>query len=471
MSDKEKTVGQRLQKELSVDWKNVYDTMSDEDLAALQSISREYKNFLNVGRTERLCCTEMERQLKRAGFREFNAYREPYEPGDKFYYKHRNKAIIAGVVGKSELSTGLNIIAAHIDSPRLDLKANPLYECDELALLKTHYYGGIKKYQWTAIPLALCGVVINRKGESIDVSIGLDMTDPVFCVTDLLPHLATDQMMKKATEVVTGENLNILFGSVPFKDDAASEKVKLNILSILHQKYDMEEEDFVSAELEMVPAFPARDLGLDRSMIGAYGHDDRVCAFSAFKALLEAEEPVRTCLGVFVDKEEVGSMGNTGLESRLLVDFVHDLADMYSLPVRRVLAASTCLSADVNAAYDPTYPEVSEKRNCARLGGGITLTKYTGARGKSGSSDASAELMGKVRRLFNDNGIIWQTGELGKVDQGGGGTVAQYVANLNVETVDCGVSMLSMHAPYEVVSKADVYMAYKAYRAFFEKFK
>ncbi|MGI6031156.1 MAG: aminopeptidase [Eubacteriales bacterium] len=467
----EKTVGQRLTKELFTEWKNVYETMTDEDMTALQGISRDYKNFLNAGRTERLCCGEIQRLLKRAGFVEFNAYKEPYEVGEKFFYNHKGKAIIAGVIGREDLGSGVNIVAAHLDSPRLDLKMNPLYECDELALFKTHYYGGIKKYQWTAIPLALCGVVLTRKGNPVEISIGLDSGDPIFCVTDLLPHLAPDQMSKKATEVVSGEQLNILVGSVPFKDDKASEKVKLNIMSILNQKYGIVEEDFVSAELEMVPAFPARDLGLDRSMIGAYGHDDRVCAFSALRAIIEAQEPVRTALAVFVDKEEIGSMGTTGIRSRFIENLIEDLADMYGVPLRRVLAHSTCLSADVNAAFDPTFPEVSEKRNCARLNGGICLTKYTGSRGKSGSNDANAELMGKVRKLFADSGVVWQIGELGKVDQGGGGTVAQYVANLDVETVDCGVAMLSMHAPYEVVSKADVFMAVKAYRAFFENFK
>mgnify|MGYP000293779405 FL=1 len=361
----------------------------------------------------------------------------------------------------------MRIAAAHIDSPRLDLKPNPLYEDFEMALFKTHYYGGIKKYQWTAIPLSLHGVIIRRDGSKINVSIGEQPDEPKFVVTDLLPHLAQEQMKRTLADGVRGEELNILIGSRPFRSDEGSELVKLNIMKLLHEKYGIVESDFLSAELELVPAFPVCDIGFDRSMIGGYGHDDRVCAYPAAMAAFACEKPEYTAITVLTDKEETGSDGNTGLNSSYLKYFIADLARMEGLEARDVLSRSRCLSADVNAAFDPTFPDVIEKKNAAYLNRGVVVTKYTGSRGKSGTSDASAEFMGEVRRLFDEKQICWQTGELGRVDLGGGGTVAMYVANLDVDVVDVGVPVLSMHAPFEVVSKIDVYMAFRAFKAFF----
>lgn len=371
-------------------------------------------------------------------------------------------------MGKKPLSDGIRIAAAHIDSPRLDLKQNPLYEDQEIALFKTHYYGGIKKYQWTAIPLSLHGVIIKSDGEKITVNIGEDKNDPVFCVTDLLPHLAGAQMKRTPGEVIKGEELNILVGSLPFKDDKVSNKVKLNIMSVLNEKYGIVEDDFISAELEAVPQFKASDVGFDKSMVGSYGQDDRVCAYTALEAILKCKNPKHTCMTVLTDKEETGSDGNTGLNSSYLPYFIDNLASVYGLEGRNVMSASECLSADVNAAVDPTFPDVTEIRNASKINYGVVATKFTGSRGKSGTSDASAEFVGRVRRLFDENDVIWQTGELGKVDMGGGGTVAQYIANLNINVIDVGVPVLSMHAPFEVTSKIDIYMAFKAFSVFFE---
>ncbi len=452
----EKTVGQKLQEQLMKKSVNAYDVMTDEEKEQMADLSREYKRFLNASMTERMCAAEIVEILKRNGFKELDIYRTPYEKGEKFYFVQRDKAVVAGVIGEMDLLAGINMIISHIDSPRIDLKQNPLYEDENMAMLKTHYYGGIKKYQWTSLPLAMCGVVMTGSGKKVEISIGLEPNEPVFVITDLLPHLAVEQMNKKMLEAITGEGLNVLVGSIPFKDDSASEKVKLNVMNILFKKYGMIEEDFVSAELELVPAILARDIGFDTSMIGAYGHDDRVCAFTSLKGLVDSAIPKKTALVVFADKEEIGSMGNTGIKARYLENIIEDLCDMYSVPKRKVLSNSTCLSADVNVAVDPNYKEVTEKRNSGKINEGLTITKFTGSRGKSGSSDASAELVYKVRDLFNKGGVLYQTGELGKVDQGGGGTVAQYVANLDVDTIDCGVSMLSMHAPFESVAKADV---------------
>ncbi|HRT82280.1 MAG TPA: aminopeptidase, partial [Oscillospiraceae bacterium] len=368
--------------------------------------------------------------------------------------------------GKKSLGEGVRMVASHIDAPRLDIKPNPLYEDSELALLKTHYYGGIKKYQWVAIPLALHGLVVLKDGTSLEVTIGEREDEPKFVITDLLPHLGAEQAKRPLSEGIKGEELNVLIGSRPFKSDTGSELVKLNILKLLNEKYSMIEADFLSAEFEMVPAYPASDIGLDRSMIGAYGHDDRVCAYPSLQAALECDNPEYTAVTVLTDKEETGSAGNTGLESAYLRDFIADLAAGQDMRARDVLRKSKCLSADVNAAFDPTFPNVHDKLNAAYINKGIVVTKYTGSRGKGGTSDASAEFMGEIRSLFDKAGIIWQTGELGKVDEGGGGTVAQYVANLDVDVVDVGVAVLSMHAPFEVVSKLDVYMAYKAFKAF-----
>ena len=375
------------------------------------------------------------------------------------------------MIGKKPVSEGISILGSHIDAPRLDLKQNPLYEDTELAFFKTHYYGGIKKYQWLTIPLAIHGVVVKGDGTSVEIVIGEDEDDPVFNITDLLPHLAREQMQKKMSEAVTGEGLNVLLGSMPYKDDKVKEKVKLSILSILNKRYGIMEEDFQSAELEIVPAQKARDVGFDKSMVGGYGQDDRVCAYPALRALLDTEAPERTVVCLLTDKEEIGSMGNTGAKSSLLVDFVANIIalteDAYSdLKLRSCFSRSKMLSADVNAAVDPNYESVYEKRNATYLGHGIVLQKYTGARGKYDSSDASAEFFGEIRKLFNDNGIMWQTGELGKVDEGGGGTIAQFAANLGIDVLDCGIAVLSMHSPFEITSKIDIYMTYNAYKVF-----
>lgn len=346
------------------------------------------------------------------------------------------------------------------------MKQNPLYEDNEMAFFKTHYYGGLKKYQWTAMPLSLHGVIVKSDGTQITVNIGENESDPVFCVTDLLPHLATEQMKRPLSQAIKGEELNIVIGSRPFRDDDASEAVKLNIISILNEKYGITEDDFISAELEAVPAFKAKDIGFDRSMVGSYGQDDRVCAYTALAAVLNCENPKHTVVTVLTDKEETGSDGNTGLCSSYLKYFIYDLAAEFGAQGYRVLSASQCLSADVNAAFDPTFPDVNEKNNCAYINKGVVVTKFTGARGKSGTSDASAEFVGRVRMLLDNKNVVWQTGELGKVDIGGGGTVAAYIANLDVDTIDVGVPVLSMHAPYEIVSKIDVYMAYRAFQVF-----
>jgi aspartyl aminopeptidase len=466
----EKSKGEALSELLCRNLKSGWDKMTEDELDLCNTLSESYKKFLSEAKTERLAADYVIKKAEENGFIPFNPYTTPPEAGQKFYYLHRNRAVVLGVMGRRSLLDGTNIIAAHIDSPRLDLKANPLYEDIDLSMLKTHYYGGIKKYQWTAIPLAMHGIIIKADGTSVSVSLGEDENDPVFCVTDLLPHLAAEQMKQKMTEGIKGEALNILFGSIPFKDGEVKNRIKLNTLNMLNEKYGICEEDFISGEIEFVPAGNARDVGIDRSMIGGYGQDDRCCAFAAFDAILNLGVPEKTAICVLADKEEIGSMGNTGMKSRFMQNILADLGDMQGIPLRRILSASTCLSADVNAAADPNYADVNDMRNAAKIGYGPCLTKYTGSRGKSGSSDASAELMGKVRILFNEANITWQTGELGKVDQGGGGTVAQYVADLDVDTVDCGIAVLSMHSPFEVISKADLYMTREGYKAFFEKF-
>ena len=441
--------------------------ISADEKAASDKFAEEYKAFLNASKTEREACSNAEEILKSNGFVPFEA-NMTLKAGDKVYRNNRGKAIIAAVIGSVPITDGVHLCAAHIDSPRLDLKQNPLYEDHELALFKTHYYGGIKKYQWAAIPLSLHGVVIKADGSSAVVNIGEDEGDPVFCVTDLLPHLATEQMKRSAVSLIRGEELNILIGSLPFNNDEESDAVKLNIMNILNEKYGMTEDDFISAELEAVPAFRACDVGLDRSMIGSYGHDDRVCAYPALRAIIDCKNPVNTAVVVLTDKEETGSDGNTGLCSSYLPYFIDDLADCFGAKGRHVLSASKCLSADVNAAFDPTFPDVMEQKNCAYINKGVCVTKFTGSRGKSGTSDASAEFVGFVRRLLDSKDVVWQTGELGKVDGGGGGTVAAYIANLDVDTVDVGVPVLCMHAPFEVVSKLDVYMTYRAFSEFVE---
>jgi aspartyl aminopeptidase len=463
--NEEKTIVEQLKEELCLDLKNSALIMEDEEIIAADNFSEGYKAFLTQCKTEREATAFAVKAAQDRGFVPFDS-KKKYKAGDKVYYVNRAKAIILATFGKKSLGEGVRMVASHIDAPRLDIKPNPLYEDSELALLKTHYYGGIKKYQWVAIPLALHGLVVLKDGTSLEVTIGEREDEPKFVITDLLPHLGAEQAKRPLSEGIKGEELNVLIGSRPFKSDTGSELVKLNILKLLNEKYSMIEADFLSAEFEMVPAYPASDIGLDRSMIGAYGHDDRVCAYPSLQAALECDNPEYTAVTVLTDKEETGSAGNTGLESAYLRDFIADLAAGQDMRARDVLRKSKCLSADVNAAFDPTFPNVHDKLNAAYINKGIVVTKYTGSRGKGGTSDASAEFMGEIRSLFDKAGIIWQTGELGKVDEGGGGTVAQYVANLDVDVVDVGVAVLSMHAPFEVVSKLDVYMAYKAFKAF-----
>lgn len=441
-----------------------------ENREIIFTFSDGYIDFLNKCKTERTCTSYAEFLAKEKGFKSIDDGAS-LKPGDKVYKINRGKNIILAVLGSDPIANGMNITAAHIDSPRIDLKQNPLYDDNGLALFKTHYYGGIKKYQWTAMPLSLIGVVIDSEGRSIDVSIGEDEGDPVLTITDLLPHLAVDQMSKKMTEAFTGEDLNVLIGSMPPDDEEKT--VKDAICALIKEKYGFSEEDFVSAELEAVPSFKARSVGLDASMVGAYGQDDRVCAYTTLTALFDSAPKARTAVCYLADKEEIGSVGNTGMKSRFFENFIAELIektentynDMF---LRRALSNSMCLSADVAAALDPNYKSVSEEKNSAYLGGGIAVCKYTGARGKSSTSDANAEFVGKIRRIFDNANVAWQTCELGKVDQGGGGTVAQYIANLDVDTLDAGVALLSMHAPFEIASKADVYAAYCAYKAFFD---
>ena len=461
------TKGQELAKQLCLTSKNGTETLSDEVIAKADAFCEDYKNFLDEAKTEREAADAAVKMLQNAGYQVFDKNAK-YEPGDKVYYCNRKKSVIAATIGTRSVADGVRLAAAHIDSPRLDLKQIPLYEEGELALFKTHYYGGIKKYQWTAIPMALHGVIITSAGENVRVNVGEAESDPVFCVTDLLPHLAKEQMKREASQIVNGEELNLLIGSRAFKDDKASEKVKLNILNILFQKYGITEADFLSAELEVVPAFKARDIGFDYSMVGAYGQDDRVCAYTALMAEIETEMPEYTTVTILADKEEVGSDGNTGLNSSFLNYFITDLAECFGYDGRTVLSNSKCLSADVNAAFDPTFPSAYEKRNSSYVNHGVVLTKYTGSGGKYGTSDASAEFVGYIRRLMDSHDVLWQTGELGKVDAGGGGTVAMYIANLNVDVIDLGVPILSMHAPFEIASKIDIYMAYKAFATFFQ---
>ena len=460
----EKTPSEKRKEELFYVSKEASRTLDTAEIEAADRYCEDYIRFMNAAKTEREAVDWAVKAAEKKGFVPFDR-KMSLKAGDKVYYNNRGKALMLAVIGSRPITDGVSIAAAHIDSPRLDLKPNPLYEDGDLAYFDTHYYGGIKKDQWTAIPLSLHGVVAKKDGSTVTVRIGEDPGDPVFCVTDLLPHLAEEQMKRPAAQIVKGEDLNILIGSRAFRDDEGSELVKLNIMNILHEKYGIVEKDFFSAELEAVPAFPARDVGFDRSLIGAYGHDDRVCAYPALTAIFETENPVYTAVTILADKEEIGSEGATGMQSAFLKYFIADIAAVFGEEARHVLSASVCLSADVNAAFDPIYPDVFEKKNAAMINRGVVLTKYTGSRGKSGTSDASAELMSHVRRLMDDGNVLWQIGELGKVDAGGGGTVAMYIANLNVDTVDLGVPVLSMHAPYEIVSKLDVYMAHKAFTA------
>ena len=447
--------------------KNGYDRIDAKERAKCDAYAEEYKAFLDSSMTEREAVQSAIALAEKAGFKAFVPGKK-LKAGDKVYYSNRGKAIMLAVIGRKSLGEGCIVAAAHTDSPRLDLKQLPLYESEELAFLKTHYYGGIKKYQWTTIPLELHGVVILQDGSEVDVVIGRDESDPQFVITDLLPHLAGDQLKKSAAEVITGESLNLLIGSVPDAEEG-SDRVKLAVLKLLEEKYGIREEDFLSAELSAVPAYKARDLGLDRSLIGAYGQDDRSCAFAELRAILDVKKPERSCVCIFADKEEVGSMGVSGMQSQAFEYFMSELCAMQGVELRRCFEKSFCISADVCAAIDPNYPEVSEKRNNAKLNYGVGICTYTGSRGKGGASDASAELVARLRRIFAEAGVVWQTTELGKVDQGGGGTVAVYMARRNITTIDAGVPVLSMHAPFEVVAKFDCYMTYKAVKAVYER--
>lgn len=464
----EKTAGEKLMEQLFYKKKHAAEILSDAEIKTAFDFCKGYREFLDYAKTERRAVCYAENFAKENGFVEFD-YNKKYEKGDKVYRINRGKAIILAVIGEKPLFEGVKISAAHIDSPRLDLKQVPVYEDAEIAYFKTHYYGGIRKYQWPTIPLALYGTVVKGDGTTVDVAVGDRQDDPVFYVSDLLPHLAQSYEKKTMAEAVNAESLNLIVGSLPFRDDKVSEKVKLNLLNILFEKYGIVEADFLSAELEAVPAFESRDVGFDRSLIGAYGHDDRVCAYPALIAAAEVKNPAYTTVTVLADKEETGSEGNTGLDSSYLEYFIADLAAPHNITAREVLSNSECLSADVNAAFDPNFPEVYERKNSCFVNYGVVATKYTGARGKSGTSDASAEYTGKIRNLFDRENVIWQSAELGKTDIGGGGTVAKYIAGLNVDVIDVGVPVLSMHSPFEVVSKIDVYMAYKAFLAFFNQ--
>ena len=426
-----------------------------------------YKAFLNKAKTEREFVAEAVRILSENGYQEYEIGKK-YETGDKVYFINRKKALIMTTFGCRPLEEGIRLNIAHIDSPRLDLKPNPLYEKTDLAFLKTHYYGGIRKYQWATIPLAMHGVVITKDGTAVNICIGEDEGDPVFCVTDLLPHLAAEQNERKLKDGIKGEELNVLVGSIPYAGEEIKEPVKLLVLKLLNEKYGMTEKDFTRAEIEMVPAVKATDVGLDRSLVGAYGQDDKVCAYTAMTAEMATEKPEYTTVTVLADKEEIGSVGNTGLDSDFSLHYIEYLADAAGADVKTVLRNSICLSSDVNAAYDPTFASVYEEKNSCYVNKGCVLTKYTGARGKSGSNDASAETMAKVIDIMDREGVYWQIGELGAVDVGGGGTVACYVAKMDVDVVDLGVPILAMHAPFELASKLDIYNTYKAFKAFYK---
>lgn len=454
--------------ELAYKRTNVYEVADEKLMKEIFDYAEGYKAFIDAGKTEREACAYVVEAAKAQGYKPFE-FGMKLKAGDKVYYDNRGKNVYLMRIGTADVAKdGIRILASHIDSPRLDLKQVPLYESEDVAFAKTHYYGGLRKYQWAAIPLALHGVVALSDGSKLTVKIGEDESDPVFYISDLLPHLAAKQNAKPLGEGIEGEQLNIWLGNIPYT--AAKEEkdktVKENILKILHDKYAIKEEDFLSAELSLVPAFKAKDIGFDRALIGAYGHDDRVCSYPAYTALFDETSDEHTVMVILADKEEIGSEGTTGMQCRLFTDFIDEIAASFGVTSAAIRARSMCLSADVNAGYDPNFPEVCEKLNSAYLSHGAGITKFTGARGKSGSNDANAEFIGYLRKLFAENGVIWQTGEMGKVDVGGGGTVAKYIANMNIDTIDIGVPVISMHSPFEVISKADLYENYLAFRAF-----
>ena len=454
--------------ELAYKRTNVYEKADEALLAKMFEYAEKYKKYLDEGKTEREACAVAKRMAIDNGYKPYK-FGQKLCAGDKVYYDNRGKNLYLIKVGTEDIGEkGIRILASHIDSPRIDFKQVPLYEKNNIALAKTHYYGGIRKYQWTAVPLALHGAVALKDGKVIEIKVGEDENDPVFYISDLLPHLAAKQNAKTLGEGIGGEDLNIWLGNIPYvcASDEKDKTVKENLLQILNTKYGICEEDFLSAEISAVPAFKAKDVGFDRALVGAYGHDDRVCSYPAFTALFDEETSKNTVMVVLADKEEIGSEGTTGMQCAIFLDLIDALASSFGVSSAQVRANSKCLSADVNAAFDPNYPSVSEANNSAYISCGAGITKFTGARGKSASNDADAEFIGWLRRIFDENGVIWQTGEMGKVDEGGGGTVAKYIASKNIDTIDIGVPVISMHSPYELISKADLYEVYLAFRAF-----
>ncbi|NBG87913.1 aminopeptidase [Isachenkonia alkalipeptolytica] len=463
-----------MKKDLFFKQESLWKALDDEKLKEAQDFGESYKSFIDASKTERKCVKEIIRQAKSRGFVSFEETlkdKKALLPGDKVYFMNKEKAVILAVIGKEAMESGVNIIGTHVDSPRLDLKPFPFYEDKELVLAKTHYYGGVKKYQWVTMPLAMHGVITKENGELLEITIGEDPSDPILMISDLLPHLSKDQMNKKMSEGITGEGLNVLLGNQASKEGEEKEAVKAHLLQLLKEQYDITEEDFAFAEIQLVPAGKARDVGLDQSMIAAYGHDDRVCAFGELKAIVDLDTPRKTAMAVFVDKEEVGSISNVGMESKFFENSLDEMLALQEgstrLSVRRALNNSKALSGDVMSAFDPNFPEVLDPKNSCYMGRGVNISKYTGSRGKGGCNDANHEFLAQLRSTFNNHDIHWQMGELGKVDQGGGGTIAYIIGNYNTEVVDCGVPVLSMHAPMEIISKVDLYMTYLAYRGFY----
>ena len=465
-------MGEELKKKLFNVKKDGWEEADEAERKEIFDISEKYMEFLNQAKTEREFIKKARELADKNGYKDIMEF-ETLKPGDKIYFVNREKSMYLAIIGEESIENGMHIIGSHVDSPRLDLKPNPLYEDTGLAYFKTHYYGGIKKYQWTTIPLSIHGVIVKKNGEKIELNIGEDEKDPIFTITDLLPHLAQEQMEKKLKNGINGEDLNLLIGSIPYKDEKLTEKVKLNILDLLNKKYGITEADFNSAEIELVPAFKARSLGLDESMVAAYGQDDKVCAYTSLAAMMNLKNVKNTAVCILSDKEEIGSMGNTGMESHMFDFFVSEMLNKLGINrpnlLDKVFCFSKMLSSDVDAGFDPIYASVSDKTNAGFIGKGIAIVKYTGARGKSGASDANAEYVAWIRNVLDNNDIKYQLTELGKVDIGGGGTIAYILANKGTDVIDCGVPVLSMHAPYEVTSKYDIYSAYKTYEAFWKE--
>ena len=465
-------MGEELKKKLFNVKKDGWEEADEAERKEIFDISEKYMEFLNQAKTEREFIKKARELADQNGYKDIMEF-ETLKPGDKIYFVNREKSMYLAIIGEESIENGMHIIGSHVDSPRLDLKPNPLYEDSGLAYFKTHYYGGIKKYQWTTIPLSIHGVIVKKNGEKIELNIGEDEKDPIFTITDLLPHLAQEQMEKKLKNGINGEDLNLLIGSIPYKDEKITEKVKLNILDLLNKKYGITEADFNSAEIELVPAFKARSLGLDESMVAAYGQDDKVCAYTSLAAMMNLKNVKNTAVCILSDKEEIGSVGNTGMESHMFDFFVSEMLNKLGINrpnlLDKVFCFSKMLSSDVDAGFDPIYASVSDKTNAGFIGKGIAIVKYTGARGKSGASDANAEYVAWIRNVLDNNDIKYQLTELGKVDIGGGGTIAYILANKGTDVIDCGVPVLSMHAPYEVTSKYDIYSAYKTYEAFWKE--